>query len=259
MLKALDLYSGAGGATRGLQDAGFAVTGVDIVSQPRYVGDRFICADVLSLTAEFIASFDFVWSSPPCQFHSAMKVLHKRETPLEPDPRLRVLLKSSGKPFVIEDVEAAREWLIDPTLLCGTMFRPEAEGRGLNVTGCLGRASRSRRPRAAIADARCSALPRPCARSKASHPVAFRRSRSRRASSTAMTKTNADCLRFFGPLPRFVSLPSRPPPQVSLFWNGLSVAADPFGPRIANRGLLFRHWLPLLPSTDRCCCRRSPC
>jgi hypothetical protein len=28
------------------------------------VGDRFICADVLSLTAEFIASFDFVWSSP---------------------------------------------------------------------------------------------------------------------------------------------------------------------------------------------------
>lgn len=32
MLKALDLYSGAGGATRGLQDAGFAVTGVDIVS-----------------------------------------------------------------------------------------------------------------------------------------------------------------------------------------------------------------------------------
>ena len=74
--KALDLYSGAGGATRGLQDAGFAVTGVDIVSQPRYVGDRFICADVLLLTAEFIASFDFVWSSPPCQFHSATKVLH---------------------------------------------------------------------------------------------------------------------------------------------------------------------------------------
>jgi hypothetical protein len=48
MLKALDLYSGA-------------------------VGDRFICAHVLSLTAEFIASFDFIWSSPPCQFHSATR------------------------------------------------------------------------------------------------------------------------------------------------------------------------------------------
>ena len=42
-----------------------------------------------------------------------------------------MLLKSSGKPYVIEDVEAAREWLIDPTLLCGTMFDLEAEGREL--------------------------------------------------------------------------------------------------------------------------------
>ncbi|MFZ0602082.1 MAG: hypothetical protein WAN05_12110 [Roseiarcus sp.] len=158
MLKALDLYSGAGGATRGLQDAGFAVTGVDIVSQPRYVGDRFICADVLSLTAEFIASFDFVWSSPPCQFHSAMKVLHNAKPHLNLIPAIRVLLKSSGKPYVIEDVEAAREWLIDPTLFCGTMFDLEAEGRELQRHRYLRRASRSRRPRAAIADARCSAF-----------------------------------------------------------------------------------------------------
>jgi DNA (cytosine-5)-methyltransferase 1 len=65
MLKALDFHSGAGGATRGLQDAGFAVTGVDIVSQPRYVGDRFICADVLSFTAEYIVSFDCVEQPGP--------------------------------------------------------------------------------------------------------------------------------------------------------------------------------------------------
>jgi DNA (cytosine-5)-methyltransferase 1 len=106
MLKALDLYSGARDATRSLQDAGFAVTGVDIVSQPRYVGNRFICADVLLLTAEFIASFDFMWSSPPCQFHSAMKVLHNAKPHLNLIPAARVLLKASGKPRVIENVEA---------------------------------------------------------------------------------------------------------------------------------------------------------
>ena len=108
MLKALDIYSGARDATRSLQDAGFAVTGVDIVSQPRYVGNRFICADVLLLTAEFIASFDFMWSSPPCQFHSAMKVLHNAKPHLNLIPATRVLLKASGKPRVIENVEGAR-------------------------------------------------------------------------------------------------------------------------------------------------------
>ena len=58
MLKALDLFCGAGGATKGLQMAGFHVTGVDIKSQPRYCGDCFRIADAMRYP---IDGFDFIW------------------------------------------------------------------------------------------------------------------------------------------------------------------------------------------------------
>jgi DNA (cytosine-5)-methyltransferase 1 len=131
VMRALDLYCGAGGATRGLQDAGFHVTGVDLYAQPRYIGDRFILADALSLTAEFIASFDFVWSSPPCQALSTMRHVHNALPHVNPIPQTRAQLIAAGKPYVIENVEGAREWLIDPIMLCGTAFGLGAANREL--------------------------------------------------------------------------------------------------------------------------------
>jgi len=116
----LDLYCCAGGAGVGYARAGFEVVGVDIDPQPRYPFE-FIQADALGLDPEFVASFDAIHASPPCQSYSD---LAKRNGNADAWPRLidptRDLLVASGKPWVIENVEGAP--LRNPVVLCGTMF-----------------------------------------------------------------------------------------------------------------------------------------
>lgn len=117
---ALDLFCGAGGATRGLQNAGFHVTGVDLKRSPRYVGDRFIQANALDLSPEFLGTFDFIWASPPCQAHTAMKTMHNAKRHKDLIDPTRNMLSASGVPYVIENVSGAP--LRNAIVLCGTMF-----------------------------------------------------------------------------------------------------------------------------------------
>ena len=130
-MRALDLYCCAGGATRGLQQAGFHVVGVDIKSQPRYCGDEFVRGDVLALKPEFLNALDFIWASPHCQALSEMKVLHNAKPHLNLIPQTRALLIAGGRPFCIENVAGARSHLINPFRLCGTSFGLGAVGREL--------------------------------------------------------------------------------------------------------------------------------
>lgn len=117
----LDLFCCAGGVAMGYSRAGFDIVGVDIDSQPRFPFE-FIQADALTLDMEFLKSFDAIHASPPCQSYSD---LAKRNGNAHEWPRLvepvREMLTASGKPFVIENVEGAP--LINPTVLCGTMFK----------------------------------------------------------------------------------------------------------------------------------------
>jgi DNA (cytosine-5)-methyltransferase 1 len=119
-LRALDLFCGAGGATRGLQLAGFSVTGVDLVLSPRYPGDGFAKSDALRLLPSFLATFDFIWASPPCQAHTALKTMHNAKPHADLIPATRAMLKASGKPYVIENVVGAP--LSNAVTLCGSMF-----------------------------------------------------------------------------------------------------------------------------------------
>lgn len=118
----LDLFCKAGGAAEGYQLAGFDVTGVDREFQPRYRGARFIQADIFDLSPGFIASFDAVHASPICQGYSVLRhAPNGREHPQLIGP-VRQILQASGRPYVIENVSAARWDMIDPITLCGSMF-----------------------------------------------------------------------------------------------------------------------------------------
>lgn len=119
----VDAFCGAGGCTKGYQDAGFYVVGVDIEPQPNYCGDEFFQADALEFLRELPVGVDAVHASPPCQFRTA----YKRRPGHVKDaenliPATRQLLQATGVPYVIENVPGARDELREPEQLCGSSF-----------------------------------------------------------------------------------------------------------------------------------------
>jgi DNA (cytosine-5)-methyltransferase 1 len=121
-----DIYCGAGGAARGYMDAGFEVWGVDSAPQTHYCGDRFIQMDALDFIGTVVAG-DYpmpdAWhASPPCQAYSRMLCATGATTKPKLIGPTRDALKSTGRPYIIENVELAKSEMTDWVLLCGTGF-----------------------------------------------------------------------------------------------------------------------------------------
>lgn len=117
----LDAYCGAGGATAGYQRAGFHVTGVDHVAQPRYCGDEFVQRDAVEFIRDHGREFSALAGSPPCQDHSRMR----NATGLEHGTgwlvaETRRAFTATGRPWVIENVPGAP--MRPDYILCGCMF-----------------------------------------------------------------------------------------------------------------------------------------
>ena len=85
-------------------------------------GERIMTNAGFSVGAD---SFAAVHASPPCQHYSTMTNGRWKDRVADhPDliAPTRELLVKLGLPFDIENVEGARHQLIDPIMLCGTMF-----------------------------------------------------------------------------------------------------------------------------------------
>ncbi len=128
-MRLLDLFCGAGGAAMGYKRAGFEhIVGVDIAPQPNYPFE-FVQGDALEYVAQHGAEFDVIHASPPCQKFSTMtRGLWKDRLEAHRNfiGYVRITLHVLDVPCVIENVPGARDLLINPIMLCGTMFGLEA-------------------------------------------------------------------------------------------------------------------------------------
>lgn len=117
-MRALDLFCGAGGASMGMNRAGFEVVGVDIVPQPHY---PFEFRQGNALEAD-VSGFDLIWASPPCQAYTQAAASQRNAGKKYPDlmAATREKLESSGIPFIIENTPGA-PMRVD-IVLCGSMF-----------------------------------------------------------------------------------------------------------------------------------------
>lgn len=105
----------------GYHQAGFDVWGVDIKRQPNYPF-RFIQADALALPSFWLAAFDMIHASPPCQHYTPLGALHPAKEYPDLVAATRALLDGSGVPYVIENVMTAPLIKERSIVLCGSMF-----------------------------------------------------------------------------------------------------------------------------------------
>ncbi len=119
-MRLLDTFCCQGAAGEGYRRAGFEVVGVDIEPQPRYPF-KFIQADAVMYIREHGHEFEAIHASPPCQRYSRAQRIQDRDHPVLIGPTREALI-ATGRPYVIENVEDARDELVDPVRLCGRDF-----------------------------------------------------------------------------------------------------------------------------------------
>ncbi len=137
---ALDICCREGGATKGLQRAGFYVIGVDIEPRRNYPGDEFFQTDGIKLLRQlgrdgFVPSIwhgivrpAAIWMSWPCQAANTATAGNRAkgltDTHRQFIPEARELCERIGIPYVIEQPSSSVKGTIRKDLtLCMDMFK----------------------------------------------------------------------------------------------------------------------------------------
>jgi DNA (cytosine-5)-methyltransferase 1 len=125
-MKILNLYAGIGG-NRKLWGDEHEITAVELnpsiaaIYKDFFPNDKMIITDAHQYLLDHFKEFDFIWSSPPCQSHSRLTLLHVNLGNNElkyPDMSLYqeiIILQNHFKgKFVIENVKGYYKPLINP-------------------------------------------------------------------------------------------------------------------------------------------------
>lgn len=120
----VDLFCGVGGMTKGFQDAGWYVLGVDKAPQPDYCGDEFFEMDAIKFAKKHRRKFDAAHASPPCQDFSLLTVGNRAkglpDNHINLIPQTRRALLATGRLWSMENVMGAP--MRQDVMLCGLMF-----------------------------------------------------------------------------------------------------------------------------------------
>jgi DNA (cytosine-5)-methyltransferase 1 len=136
-MKMLDLGCGGGLGAWGYWLSGrfHTIVGVDINPEMRtkYSFD-FECRDFRTLDYDYLAQFDFIHASPPCQAYS--KITPDKSKHMRLIAATHLMLFASGKPYVIENVEGSGIELRPNVVANGFYFGlPSDRRRYFHATG----------------------------------------------------------------------------------------------------------------------------
>ncbi len=117
-----DLFCHRGGMAMGYHQAGFDIVGVDLNADcAEEYPFTFVHGDAIEYLLAHGHEYDLIHGSPPCQAYTPLNAYNHKTYPDLIAPT-RAAMRAVGRPYVIENVEAARPEMIDPVMLCGPMF-----------------------------------------------------------------------------------------------------------------------------------------
>lgn len=124
-MRMVDLFCGRGGWSKGFLAHGWECIGIDLFPQPLYPG-RFIQSDIAQLVE--LPEADFYCCSSPCEQFSVHGMKHFHKNPKWPWLGLALfehswaLLEATNKPFIMENVRSAQNFIGPSVNHCGPFY-----------------------------------------------------------------------------------------------------------------------------------------